>query len=251
MNIAFDSDAAAALYDGATLIDWTANGSAPAGMFAFADSSLSNDWVLFKEATGLKVYTAHIQDEAETPANAGTVSMESDGSLKANVTPTGAAVTLPERITKLEVSVSANGFGTLTAPCVAVENVVVKYGNIVTTGAYSITKSGDVISFDLNTANDASVTINNAVIKVKPEVVEGSPMTFSTTTPQFAIKTIPGLWYSVWYSDSVGADGALGTTMKKTAVQATGTSTSVSGEAVSSGVKYYKIAVGATEADVK
>lgn len=251
VNIAFDSDAAAALYDGATLIDWTANGSAPAGMFAFADSSLSNDWVLFKEATGLKVYTAHIQDEAETPANAGTVSMESDGSLKANVTPTGAAVTLPERITKLEVSVSANGFGTLTAPCVAVENVVVKYGNIVTTGAYSITKSGDVISFDLNTANDASVTINNAVIKVKPEVVEGSPMTFSTTTPQFAIKTIPGLWYSVWYSDSVGADGALGTTMKKTAVQATGTSTSVSGEAVSSGVKYYKIAVGATEADVK
>ena len=250
VNIAFDSDAAEALYDGATLIDWTANGSAPAGMFAFADSSLSNDWVLFKEATGLKVYTAHIQDEAETHANAGTVSMESDGSLKANVTPTGAAVTLPERITKLEVSVSANGFGTLTAPCVAVENVVVKYGNIVTTGAYSITKSGYVISFDLNTANDASVTINNAVIKVKPEVVEGSPMTFSTTTPQFTVKTIPGLWYSVWSATS--PDGFASATKPVTAIQATSTSMPINnGAAVSSGVKYYKIAVGATEADVK
>ena len=237
VNIAFGDGAT--LYDGATLIDWTANGSAPAGVFAFADDALDDDWVLYRDTDGLKVYSARIMDGAATPAEVGTISMESDGSLKATISPTSAAVTLPNYVTKLDVAVTPNAFGAITASGVADGNVTVKYGETITTGAYSITKTGDVFSFDLNTSG----TVGG--VSVTPALGDDSPIGVEAATmkPTFAVKAIPGLWYAL-----ESCDTATGAFTAGTAVQATGSSITLTAAEAPATVKYYKIKVGATSA---
>ena len=236
VNIAFGDGVAAAPYDGATLISWSA---APDGVFAFADDALDDDWVLYRDTDGLKVYSAHIMDGAATPAEVGTISMESDGLLKATISPTSAAVTLPNYVTKLDVAVTPNAFGAITASGVADGNVSVKYGETITTGAYLITKTGDVFSFDLNTSG----TVGG--VSVTPALGDDSPIGVEAATmkPTFAVKAIPGLWYAL-----ESCDTATGAFTAGTAVQATGSSITLTAAEAPATVKYYKIKVGATSA---
>ena len=242
VNLAFSADSdKRAFEDDKVIIDWTTYNAIPDGNFAFSNASLANDWVLLKTATGLKVYGKSIIDEED--GDAGEISAEDDGSLKATVEPTGKAVTVPTYVTKLELSVSDKAIGTLTAAGVDAADVVVKYGETVTTGAYSITKEGNVISFDINEDADAAVGGN----KVKPEVATTSPMTYTGSAPTFSIKAIPGLWYAVKaYSSPACDDVTPGT---GTAVQATTSSVSPTAPALGVGdvVKYYKVIVGASE----
>ena len=247
VNLAFSADSdKRAFSDGKVIIDWTTYNAIPDGTFAFSDPSLANDWVLLKTTTGLKVYAATFEDEESGEEVA--VSVE-DNELKATITTSGNEVTLPDVITKLQVTVTENAIANITAAGVAQGDVVVKYGDTVTTGAYTITKDGNnVISFEINTAADAAVD----GIKVKPEVAATTPMTMGANTT-FSIKTIPGLYYAVqtgtfdedgdWVPNASSASGA--------AVQATSASTLLEAPTFSGTVQYYKIGVGLTADDAK
>ncbi|MBR4354951.1 MAG: hypothetical protein IKP97_06640 [Kiritimatiellae bacterium] len=133
---------------------------------------------------------------------------------------------------------------------VAEENLLLKveYNN----GSAQTAYYGGILSV----ANDGSVSLNGSAtvdgVKVEPEVnTASSPMTLSGDTPNFTVKTIPGLYYTVLTSDSAtsGFDAA------GDAVLATGTSTELNTGDDSWGenenVKYYKISVGRTAAEAQ
>lgn len=128
---------------------------------------------------------------------------------------------------------------------VAEENLLLKveYNN----GSAQTAYYGGILSV----ANDGSVSLNGSAtvdgVKVEPEVNTSSdPMTLSGDTPNFTVKTIPGLYYTVQTCDSATGDfSAAGAT-----VQATTASTSLNTDIDSWGenqkVKYYKIKVSTT-----
>ena len=146
---------------------------------------------------------------------------------------------MPNYVTKLDVAVTPNAFGAITASGVADGNVTVKYGETITTGAYLITKTGDVFSFDLNTSG----TVGG--VSVTPALGDDSPIGVEAATmkPTFAVKAIPGLWYAL-----ESCDTATGAFTAGTAVQATGSSITLTAAEAPATVKYYKIKVGATSA---
>ena len=93
-----------------------------------------------------------------------------------------------------------------------------------------------------------TVTIAEETVKVQPETAEDSPMTFTGSSPSFTVKTIPGLWYQVVTGTSMSGTELAGTKEAGTAVQATTTTVSPTSPSFSGTVKYYKIAVGASQA---
>ena len=134
---------------------------------------------------------------------------------------------------------------------VAAENLLLKVtytpdGGDLTTGYYAgiltLDDSGNV-SLDPS----GTVTIADETVKVQPETAEDSPMTFTGSSPSFAVKAIPGLWYQVLAADSVD-DGALVDPTGGTAVQATEATVSPAAPEFTGTVKFYKIAVGASQA---
>ena len=241
VKIAFGANAT--LRDGATLIDWSAGNlaSAPAQTFVFDKSALDNNWVLFKDTEGLKVFAKSVEDDES--AAAATLSVDASGALVADVTTTGATLTVPSAVSKLVVAVSQSALAAITAPGVDVANVVVKYGETVTTGAYTITKDNGVISFALN----PNGTVNDVTVVPVVDTTAESPMSASSQ-PTFTVKAIPGLWYQVVTGTSMSGTELAGTKEAGTAVQATTTTVSPAAPAFSGTVKFYKIAVGASQA---
>lgn len=243
VNLAFSADSdKRAFSDGKVIIDWTTNNAIPAGNFAFSNASLDADWVLLKKADGLYVYSAKIEDSSE--GDAGTVEVV-DNELVATVEPTGTAVTINPAVTKLIVSVTEDAIANITAAGVAQGDVVVTYKGTDTTAAYKITKNGsNEISFDLTDEDPDTTTVGG--VKIRPEVADTTPITYTTTTPVLNIKTIPGLWYAV------ASGSSLGVLVNGTPEQADGTTTALTAPAIGAGtVIYYKVKVGAKESDLE
>lgn len=106
---------------------------------------------------------------------------------------------------------------------------------------------------DVNTPT--KVTVNEETIYVDPKTdTSATPMAMDEDETSFAIKTIPGLWYSAWSSTTIDASGNLTGSVDKPTdpIQATTTSTEINnGSTEDSVVRYYKIAVGVSKDDVK
>ena len=124
-------------------------------------------------------------------------------------------------------------------------------------GAFTrtIDKENNKVTITLN--GEGTVVVNEETIKVQPEPAVDADMTIATVSESekqsLTVKTIPGLYYSLWSSDTVSG-AALGGTIDKPAkpIQATSAETVVNnGAVVGSGVRYYKVVVGATAADLK
>ena len=162
----------------------------------------------------------------------------------------GMDVVVPAAVTSITVAVTDSAIGTISAANVPVSSVTVKYGETVTTGAYTITKAGNVISFAINTAENAAVTVGTESIKVKPEIRTGAdtePMTLDGDTPGFTVKTIPGLYYSA--ESCLTPNGTF--TRASVPQQATTASTIIetADDMDEATVKYYRIKVGTTPND--
>lgn len=84
----------------------------------------------------------------------------------------------------------------------------------------------------------ATVTVGDEAISVTPALAASEPVALAEEKPSFAVKTIPGLWYSL-----ESCDTASGTFTAETTVQATSTTTSLTATAEPNPVKYYKLGV--------
>lgn len=109
-------------------------------------------------------------------------------------------------------------------------------------GILAVDGSGNV---SLN--GNATVTVNDTVVKVEPELRETGPITVAaaTSVPTLTVKTIPGLWYGL--KSCATANGSY---TAEDSEQAKGATVSLTAGAVTT-VKYYKVVVGTTAADVQ
>ena len=147
-------------------------------------------------------------------------------------------VVIPPNVTSLST----------TGTSLATGKVVVKQGATDITGAFTVGGSAGAINIGLN--ENGSVKINDETITVKPEVKASAdaPMALDGETGKtsFTIKTIPGLYYSVWSATSID-DVDTAAASKGTPVQADGTAETVGDGAAMSNdetVRYYIIKVG-------
>ena len=168
---------------------------------------------------------------------------------KATITDGTKKVTVPKEATSIE-TVPVASIKLEDGSTVGTGDITVKYGEITTTGAYTITKDGNVISFAINTTENAAVTVGEESIKVKPEIRTGAdtePMTLDGDTPGFTVKTIPGLYYS---AESCSTPNGTFTSASVPR-QATTASTVIETDDDMDGVtvKYYRIKVGTTPND--
>lgn len=162
------------------------------------------------------------------------------------ITDTSRTVTVPSTATAVKIAITGEDATLESSTLELTEDTVAVYATDVNgamispavniTGAFKITRSGSTYKVELD----------DEVTDVKPAVTtEGgtTPMAVTDGAPTFTIKTIPGLWYVVYEGSTVGALAPV-----RTPSQAEDGTTSVGGTAPESGVKYYKIAVGASKA---
>lgn len=177
------------------------------------------------------------------------------------ITNTTEAVTVPASATAVSLAITG-GSASLVSTTALVVNGDGKNVTVYATDANGHKTSIDISSAFKVTAGenntytislDGSATVND--VKVQPTIGESATVTVGaeekpaaalsgTGEPSFAIKTIPGLWYAVKES----TDASTFTADADTLVQATSAGTLLSAKAPSSVVKYYKIAVGASQA---
>ena len=245
-------DNAVTLSDGLVLMTYPST-STIAGTFAFADSSLNANWKLVAGDTALTI--------AEViPVDVGYVS----GSV-AVVTNTASTVTIPANSAAVAVVPTASTFVIVaSAAQLNTPNFLAISANYGASGVQDITSAftSSIIGGDasaaqlrLTLAKENTVSVNEETIYVEPKAdTSATPMAMDEDETSFAIKTIPGLWYSAWSSTTIDASGDLTGSVDKPTypIQATSTSTQIdNGSTEDSVVRYYKIAVGVSKDDVK
>ena len=230
---------------GQKLIAWS---NIPAGTFT------AEGYTLLKASSGLYISPSNPTDSDSTTA--GSVSVV-DGKITAVLTDTSKTVTIPAGVEAIELFVTGESStlatGTLTPSASNVkvystDSAGAKDTTYVITGAFKFTNNGDgtyTVALD-DTATVGGVTVRPAVgVAVTIDDTPTQSMVLESGAPQFAFATIPGLWYGA----ETSADGISFAVDSDTVTQATDDATQLTAaDAPASGVKYYKVAVGASKA---
>ena len=162
------------------------------------------------------------------------------------ITDTSNSVTVPSTATAVQIAITGEDATLESSTLNLTEAPVAVYATdsngamispaVNITGAFKITRSGSTYKVEL----DENATDVRPAVKTDGGA---TPMAVTDGAPTFTIKTIPGLWYVVYEGSTVGAIAPVGTPCRAEDV-----TTSVDGTAPASGVKYYRIAVGASKA---
>ena len=193
------------------------------------------DVILEKKTDG--IYVAATKS-TETVDNETVTVLDTGSNTEIDATGVSGKVAIPGTVTQISGVAAADLLLKVTYTPDGGDSTTGYYAGILT-----LDNSGNV---SLNPSG--TVAIADETVKVQPETAEDSPMTFTGSSPSFTVKAIPGLWYQVVTGTSMSGTELAGTKEAGTAVQATTTTVSPAAPVFTGTVKFYKIAVGASQA---